>query len=78
MKKAGLIFLAGALSGALLMQQVMTAQPAAPANNTQTTAPVVQAEPIATTTQTTPTVRQSATPLNYTNLSLLIRHRQLL
>lgn len=62
MKKAGLIFLAGALSGALLMQQVMTAQPAAPANNTQTTAPVVQAEPIATTTQTTPTVRQSATP----------------
>jgi len=61
-KKAGLIFLAGALSGALLMQQVMTAQPAASANNTQTAAPVVQAESIATTTQTTPTLHQPASP----------------
>ena len=62
MKKAGLIFLAGALSGAFLMQQVMTVQPAAPANNTPTAAPVVQADPIAATTSSTPTAHQPASP----------------
>jgi hypothetical protein len=61
-KKAGLIFLAGALSGAFLMQQVMTVQPAAPANNTPTAAPVVQADPIAATTSSTPTAHQPASP----------------
>ncbi|MDZ7870307.1 MAG: hypothetical protein U5L02_14110 [Rheinheimera sp.] len=62
MKKAGLIFLAGALSGALLMQQVMTAQPAALANHRQIAAPVVQTEPAAPITQAAPIVRQSAPP----------------
>lgn len=58
MKKAGLIFLAGALSGALLMQQVITAQPAVPANNSQTATSVVQAEPIAPRTDAAPIVHQ--------------------